>query len=94
MIMPTIHLNGSGRENLENQVREAGEAIHAALEKMAAAAPHGRDYYPQDEGAITGPAYKQAEKEHLARMEKVREVLKEYEQLYEWVSYGYQQNNG
>ena len=45
--IPTIHLNGTSGRNLFAQVREARNAVGTALEVHAAAAPHGRDYYPQ-----------------------------------------------
>jgi len=74
MISPTIHGNGTSGEALLTQQTDAVSALYDALEAMTAAAPNGRDYYPQ------GPeAFRLAAAEHAARIAKVRAVLAEYE---------------
>ena len=77
MIIPSVHLNGTSKDELlrqiENVVRVLGEAI-SALRQMA---PNGRDYYPQGHRAVY-----QATDEHSDRIKRLRSVLDELESLY------------
>jgi hypothetical protein len=43
--IPTVHLNGTSRDELISQLRGAMEAVHAAEKALAQAGPHARDYY-------------------------------------------------
>lgn len=81
LIVPTVHLNGTGRKELVNQLSASVLALDKALEVMAKAAPHGRDYYPQDNGAIMGPTYLKAAEAHRQRVAKVYEVREELHDL-------------
>lgn len=76
MLVPTLHLNGSSADALFEQARAVAEVLRLALDAMAYATPHGRDYYPQGPDAL-----RQATEEHRLRCNKVAEVLKEYEEL-------------
>lgn len=78
MVTPTVHLNGTSGVDLLRQVHEAAEALRAAMETLSAAAPNGRDYYPQGE-----QAYSQASKEHEDRMARLRAVYDELGAIYE-----------
>lgn len=78
MMRPTIHLNGTSKEELSRQIEEAYSALGEALRKLAEMSPNGRDYYPQGADAI----YK-AQDEHRARMQKVQDIRKELEELAE-----------
>lgn len=78
MKTPTIHLNGTGRERLFEQTADALGALRAAMRALDEAAPNGRDYYPQGEGA-----YSEAAREHASRVARVREVAAELEQMAE-----------
>lgn len=78
--IPTIHLNGTSREDLTEALREAVHAIHKAGRKLAATCPNGRDYYPQGAAAITV-----ALAEHEDRMRKLREVASELEHIAEYI---------
>ena len=80
---PTIHLNGSGRAALLEQYTQAANAARALLEALSAASPNGRDYYPQGAAALS-----QASREHVARIERVSEVLCEIGELMEAVADG------
>lgn len=72
MKVPTLHTNGTSQDALLVAVTDAGSAIYAALDKLSATAPNGRDYYPQ------GPvALREAEHEHLARVQKLLDVIAE-----------------
>lgn len=72
MMIPTIHLNGTSRDELQRQLIAAIEAVRGAVETVAKAGPHGRDYYPQGPDAINT-----ALAEHYARLEKLDAVYKE-----------------
>lgn len=77
MILPTIHLNGSGRESLMKQYHQTYLAVHEALCSLRKLDIHDRDYYPQ--GPDAGP---QARRENQARIEKLQGVLDEIEAIY------------
>ena len=81
MRVPTIHLNGTGRETLLVQLENAGSALREALEALREASPNGRDYYPQGDGAGT-----EALREHMTRLERVKSVLTEITELHEKVT--------
>ena len=81
MKIPTVHLNGTGRDELRAQVRAAHEAVSEAIDKLYAMAPHGRDYYPQGDGA-----YAEARTEHLARLTHLTTVRDELLALYQGIS--------
>jgi hypothetical protein len=73
---PTVHLNGSGRRILLEQLTSAATAIEHAIESLRRAAPLGRDYYPQ------GPeAWPAARREHLLRLGKLRALQGELDEL-------------
>ena len=63
MMLPSIHLNGTSKESLFEDNRDAMFAIQEAIAALIKAAPHGRDYYPQGPGA-----YAKARDEHMARL--------------------------
>jgi hypothetical protein len=66
MTYPTVHLNGTSKGSLEEQLRDAYDAVQVAMDKLSDAAPNGRDYYPQ-----SPDAYYQAREEHCARHAEV-----------------------
>jgi hypothetical protein len=76
LTIPTIHLNGTSRKGLLDPMREAVHKLHEAGTALAQTAPHGRDYYPQ-----SGEAIYAAQKEHQARMAKIRSVVDELEEI-------------
>lgn len=45
--VPTIHLNGTRQQALLDGVVDAQTAVRLAVEKLTAASPNARDYYPQ-----------------------------------------------
>ena len=79
--IPTVHLNGTGRDELLTQVREAHTAICDAIDALYVAAPHGRDYYTQGDDA-----YPAARTEHLARLSKLQAVRDEVWEIWEGIS--------
>lgn len=68
-MIPTVHLNGTSREELIRQLQQAVTALMEAHYALENAAPHGRDYYPQGEGAI-----QQAIAEHRERLMKLGDI--------------------
>lgn len=75
--LPTIHLNGSGAENLREEYTAALNALHYAREALVHTTLNMRDFYPQgDEGYIA------ARKERTEAFRKLQEI-EEY--LADWV---------
>jgi hypothetical protein len=72
MMLPTIHLNGTSREQLFEGYMDALAAIEYALEAVKYAAPNGRDYYPQGPDAMA-----QAGDEHILRMKALDKIAAE-----------------
>jgi hypothetical protein len=76
MIAPTVHMNGTSRDELIRQLETAYDALNTAIEALTAASPNARDYYPQ------GPhAYSQASNEHTARLGALHTVRADVERL-------------
>ena len=78
MMTPTIHLNGTSKESLTEALCEAVHAIHEAGRALAQTCPNGRDYYPQGNEAIST-----AMREHESRMDRLRAVVRELEEIAE-----------
>lgn len=66
---PTLHLNGTGKNNLRDEYAAAYAAIDKAIDALAAATLHARDYYPQAFGA-----YHQARDERDAALDQLRQA--------------------
>lgn len=80
LVFPTLHLNGTSRDALAQQLEEAVTAGQTFVRACDAAAPNARDYYPQ------GPAaFKQAASEHAARCARARDVAEELNRILEYV---------
>jgi hypothetical protein len=47
-----------------------------AIDKLSEAGPNGRDYYPQGDDA-----FREAQKEHASRLQRLQSVYKELEDL-------------
>ena len=80
MITPTVHLNGTSREALQEQYREAYSKLGETLVALIAAGPNGRDYYPQGSDVLLI-----AQREHRERIAKVRSVQDDMLALFESV---------
>jgi hypothetical protein len=72
-IAPTIHLNGTGGQYLLHRLLDAMTAIHAAIAAVQKTAPHGRDYYVQNDHAINKAM--DEHRDRLVRLEAVRTEL-------------------
>jgi hypothetical protein len=66
---PTLHLNGTGKNNLRDGYANAYDAIDKAIEALANAELNGRDFYPQGPGA-----YSQARSERDAALKQLRQA--------------------
>lgn len=75
MMIPTVHINGTGKKNLLQELEYAVSALVEAISEVSDITVHGRDYYVQ------GPeAYAQARiemHERIAALEKVKRELEE-----------------
>lgn len=78
MIIPTIHLNGTSKKTLLEDLQNAHEKIREAMSALAYTAPHERDYYVKKDAQF---AYAQAREEHGYRVTMLRKILSELEQL-------------
>lgn len=81
LTVPSVHLNGTSREELLRQVQNAGQAVFRARDALAKASPNARDYYPQGEAA-----YPAARAEHDRRARMLLEVEEELSQLPEAIA--------
>lgn len=81
MRLPTIHSNGTSAEALlDDQMKILG-ALREAEVLLRRCGPNGRDYYPQGESAVA-----EAMKDGDSRIERVRSVIREVEQIAEHVA--------
>lgn len=80
---PTIHLNGSSKERLLDDVVEAAGAIRRAERALNEMAPNARDYY------VEGPdAFAKANEQHRDRLERLASVLREVAAIQEHIHTG------
>lgn len=85
ILAPTVHLNGTSKEALIDQIKDAYGAIETAIDALCAAAPNARDYYPQ------GPdAFSAARAQHDARAKKLVEVRDELTGIYHALDGGWE----
>jgi len=80
MIAPTVHLNGTSKGALLEQLAQAIASIGGAMAALAEATPDGRDYYVQGPSAL-GDALGA----HGLRQRKLLEVKQELMEIYEAV---------
>jgi hypothetical protein len=72
MMTPTIHSNGTSRQELLEGYLSAIAALNRAIDQVSLTAPDGRGYYVQD-----GIAYRQASNEHMNRIQRLNAVRQE-----------------
>ena len=76
MTLPTIHLNGTSKEQLVAALCSASYALDNAYAKLKETAPNGRDYYPQGQDAMP-----RARKEHDDRMRRLDGIKDEIDEM-------------
>jgi hypothetical protein len=81
MILPTIHRNGSSKDDLFDGYMTALAAMQAAIDAVIQTGPHGRDYYPQGDDAL-----RQAQAAHQDRLKRLHAVALELNTLAEHAS--------
>jgi len=72
LAVPTIHLNGTSRQELLDQLSDAVLALERAIGKLQLAHPNARDYYPQG-----NEAFNVARDQHFDRIERICKVRDE-----------------
>lgn len=80
LTLPTIHLNGTSKQELFDVYFEALDAIAAARVALTKAAPNGRDYYVQGPLAIN-----QAMSQHAGRLQLLETIYDELHAIAEHV---------
>lgn len=70
--IPSVHLNGSSKQELLRVHREAHRAVARAIDALCSAAPNARDYYVQDDNAFVAAAH-----EHTGRFNALCNVRDE-----------------
>ena len=65
IVTPLIHLNGSGKRALLDQLCAAYRAVQDAMGALRQAYPNGRDYYPEPGRLQKAEAQYQARMAHL-----------------------------
>jgi hypothetical protein len=78
LIIPLVHLNGSGKKNLVEGYVQAARAVGDAMALVCEAYPHMRDYYPLDN---PDKHFKLAQEQHRSRIDRLREVAVELNAL-------------
>lgn len=73
IITPIIHLNGTSKAMLIEELSRAYDAIQSAFYAMGRAAPNGRDYYPEP-GRM-----EKALEQHTRRMKTLSALMDEIE---------------
>ena len=81
MILPTIHLNGTGPKMLKEGYLLAYRAVKDAEAALIAVEFNGRDYYPQGDAA-----WKQARVEHGERLKQLHTIADDLMQICEHAS--------
>jgi hypothetical protein len=76
LMVPFVHMNGTSKARLIEQIENAYDAIGKALDAMKQTAPNGRDYYPLGQSAR-----EIALDQHMARMAKLSSVQSELEAI-------------
>ena len=72
MMVPTVHLNGTSKSELRDQLSGVTQALDSTLQALMRAAPNGRDYYPQGPDALDA-----ALAEHKGRVQMLRALMNE-----------------
>jgi len=76
LVFPTVHLNGTSKQALLDQLSAAMIAVHNAGRALAQATPHARDYYVQGSEQIFA-----ALDQHGARLRKLTEIADELQTI-------------
>jgi len=75
---PTVHLNGTSKEQLLADYGAAVTKLRTAIDAVANAWPHPRDYYTQGGNTIDLAIH-----QHQDRLKRLRSVLAELDEIRE-----------
>ena len=78
---PLVHLNGSGKDHLIDNLCGASQALNGAYEVLRRVCPNGRDYYPLGSAAMA-----RAEQEHRSRLERLDQIKAEIDAMAEAIA--------
>lgn len=76
--IPAVHVSGTSRDVLIEQLVTAMEALDGALAALQAACPNGRDYDPKGASAIHWALFR-----HVSRVQRLAEVRAELREIAE-----------
>jgi hypothetical protein len=76
LILPHVHLNGTGRQTLIDDRDAAWWKVNEAFEALKACAPNMRDFYPLENGTEIWQA---AEDQHRRRLAVLSDLMNELE---------------
>ena len=76
LMVPSVHLNGTAKKDLIEQILDVIRQLRKVQAAMAEATPHGRDYYVQ-----TSQAIHQAMSQHVVRAHTINELITDYEEI-------------
>lgn len=79
LMIPSVHLNGTSKRELLEQLEHAHLAVSKAMIELTKAAPNARDYYVKADTQ----AFNKAMDQHCARMKSLKSVLDELEEIAE-----------
>jgi hypothetical protein len=85
MQLPAIHLNGNTKQSLLDEVLDCRHAIDVAINVLCERGPNSRNYYVLADGPA---AYDRAREEHIARIEKLRGLAREFDELVDGIDRG------
>lgn len=74
LIVPVVHLNGTGKQDLIDMRERVDETLRLALAALKQMAPNGRDYYP-----VPG-LMDRAVEQHFRRMRVLTDLQDELEE--------------
>jgi hypothetical protein len=77
-MIPTVHFNGTLKEELISLHLNAANAVRAAIRAVSQASPNGRDFYVQGDGALH-----KAEAENRGRLDQLHHVERELMEIAE-----------
>jgi hypothetical protein len=78
LAIPTVHLNGTSRDELERQLHDAYAAAGVFMEVLRETSPNARDYYVQDDGA-----FRIAQAQYVERLTKLESIRGDMLAIYE-----------
>ena len=73
LAIPTIHLNGSNKATMLEDLANAREAIRDAIRALGETMPNGRDFVPTQ----GSEAFRLAQSQHRARVDALADVMNE-----------------